>query len=292
MISSVRVDVVIPCFNGARFIERCIMSVLTQTVPVSNIIFVNDGSTDESLKIILKLSETHSNIQVLTQANQGSATARNRGITFSDAAFICFLDVDDYWLPNKIENQLKVFAFNAQRETIAVVSNYFEEKDSVRKLGISIKNFRNITPASLLTFRTVIPGSVSSALVPRLILDRVGYFDEDLKHGEDLDLWIRISREFNWHISNERDVVVSSNPNGVQAQRLMVGSSFERDALKILNRYRSELSSIKYFVMNSFIRSISIRGRRNLSSPLLLSFCHLIIGACYSLTIKIDRISF
>lgn len=289
MIPRDTVDVVIPCFNGASFIERCIESVLSQTAPVNKIIFVDDGSTDDSLAIVLKLQEKHSIIKIITQDNRGLAAARNKGISFSESAFISFLDVDDYWLPDKIENQLKVLALNSRDETIVVASNYFDEIGSSRRPGISNRSKRVITPTSLLTYKTVVPGSGSSAIIPKLVFEQVGIFDEALKYGEDLDLWVRISRNFQWCISAERDVVIYSNPNGMQAQKLGVNSSFEKDSLKILDRNRREFSSIKYLVMKSFIRSISIRGRKKLGSPHFLNFLQLLVGTCYSLTIKIDR---
>lgn len=289
MIPTHTVDVVIPCFNGAGFIERCIESVLSQTAPVNRIIFVDDGSTDESLAIILKLQKKHSIIKVITQDNRGLAAARNKGISFSEASFISFLDVDDYWLPNKIENQLKVVALNATKGTVVVASNYFDEIGSKRRPGISNRSNRLITPRSLLTYRTVVPGSGSSALIPKLVLDQVGHFDEGLKYGEDLDLWIRISRDFQWCISTERDVIIFSNPMGMQAQKMGVNSSFEQDSIKILDRNQRELSYIKFLVMRSFIRSISIRGRKKIGSPIFKSLLQLLVGTYYSLSIRIDR---
>lgn len=289
MIPRETVDVVIPCFNGAAFIERCIESVLSQTVPVNRIIFVDDGSNDESLAIILNMQKKHTNIKVITQDNRGLAAARNKGISFSEASLIGLLDVDDYWLPNKIENQLKIFAMNAAKGTVVVASNYFDEIGSNRRPGISNRSNRTITARNLLTYRTVIPGSGSSALIPKLVFDQIGHFDEGLRYGEDLDLWIRISRNFQWCISAERDVVIFSNPNGIQAQKMAVTSSFERDSLKILERNKLELSIVKYLVMKSFIKSISFRGRKKLRSPYFLSLLQILVGTYYSLTIKIDR---
>jgi hypothetical protein len=134
-----------------------------------------------------------------------------------------------------------------------------------------------------------VPGSGSSALIPRLILDRVGRFDEELRYGEDLDLWIRISRDFQWLISAERDVVVYSNPDGIQARKMDLVNAFERDSFKILNRYRKHLSKITYFVMKSYIYSIAIRGRRGQRMITLRELLHLIVGLSYSVTVKIDR---
>jgi glycosyltransferase involved in cell wall biosynthesis len=283
------VDVVIPCFNGANFIERCIGSVLSQTSPVNKIIFVDDGSTDASLAIILKLQVKHSRIKIITQDNRGLAAARNKGISFSEAALISFLDVDDYWLPNKIENQLKLFHTSTKSKTVAVASNYFDEIDSKRKPGISNSGVRVISPQSLLTYRTVIPGSGSSVLIPKTLFDNVGLFDEQLKYGEDLDLWIRIARNSQWVISNERDVVIYGNPNGIQARKKESTSMFEQDSFKILERYREELTVVQYFLMRSYIRSIAIRGKKRLELLKMKNIMALIVGTYYAMTIKIDR---
>ncbi|MFM6842129.1 MAG: glycosyltransferase family 2 protein, partial [Candidatus Planktophila sp.] len=85
MIPTYTVDVVIPCFNGAIFIERCVKSVLSQTAPVNRIIFVDDGSTDKSLETILSLQEKYPIIKVITQDNRGLAAARNKGLSYSES---------------------------------------------------------------------------------------------------------------------------------------------------------------------------------------------------------------
>jgi glycosyltransferase involved in cell wall biosynthesis len=289
MNSSRSVDVVIPCYNGARFIDRCIKSVLAQTSPVNRIIFVDDGSTDNSLALILKLQEEFSNIQVITQDNQGLAAARNKGISFSEATFLSFLDVDDYWLPTKIENQIDLIESGPKDYRVAIASNYFDEDSSSRRPGITNHSGKLISPESLLTYRCVVPGSGSSALIPRRILDHVGFFDEGLRYGEDLDLWIRIAQDFQWLISAERDVVIYSNPDGIQARKMDAVNAFERDTIKILDRYRKYLSNITYFVMKSYIYSISIRGRGSLRSIALRDYLHLTVGLLYSVSIKVDR---
>jgi len=178
---------------------------------------------------------------------------------------------------------------NTKGKSVAIASNYFDEIDSNRKPGISNRGKRVISPKSLLTYRTVVPGSGSSVLIPKIVLDRVGVFDEKLKYGEDLDLWIRISRNFQWVISNERDVVIYGNPNGIQARKMEAAFMFEQDSFEILERYREDLSSVQYFFMKSYIRSISIRGSKEPEFLKLRNLLALIIGTYYSLTIKIDR---
>lgn len=103
------VDVIIPVFNGARFVEHAVASVQAQTVDVvRQIICVDDGSSDESRDVLERLASTDPRLTVLAQeTNLGVAAARNRGVRHGDAALIAFLDHDDEWLPDKLAAQLE-----------------------------------------------------------------------------------------------------------------------------------------------------------------------------------------
>ncbi len=94
------ISVVIAVYNGAAFIGPCLESVLKQSQPPSEIIVVNDGSTDDTARI---LAAYGSRIVVLTQANAGRSTARNRGMDAACGDYVAFLDADDRFLPHHIE---------------------------------------------------------------------------------------------------------------------------------------------------------------------------------------------
>lgn len=89
------ISIIIPVFNGGKYIERSIKSALDQTFSSIEIIVVNDGSTDETLKIVRSLAEKDSRIKVLDQPNGGVNAARWAGIQASTGQWICFLDADD-----------------------------------------------------------------------------------------------------------------------------------------------------------------------------------------------------
>ena len=99
------VSVVIPNYNGAKFLDESIRSVLNQNYPRLQIIVVDDGSTDESL-LILQRYDTK--IELIRQPNNGSAAARNAGINFAKGEFIALLDADDIWEENKISVQMNL----------------------------------------------------------------------------------------------------------------------------------------------------------------------------------------
>src|SRR5947209_13220762 len=105
------VSVIIPTYNHGRFIADAIESVLAQTYPVSEIIVVDDGSTDETQEVVEKFGEK---VRYIEQANAGVSAARNTGIENSDGDLVAFLDADDTWLPEKIEKQVAKFGADKQ----------------------------------------------------------------------------------------------------------------------------------------------------------------------------------
>ena len=108
MTNDVKFSVVIPLYNKEKYIYDCLMSVANQDYTASEIIVINDGSTDDSLIVINKLEQNISNLVVVNQKNGGEAVARNTGIKKTRYEYIVFLDADDFWLPNHLSqiNQL------------------------------------------------------------------------------------------------------------------------------------------------------------------------------------------
>lgn len=98
-----RVSIVIPCYNGERYLAEAIDSALAQTRPASEIIVVNDGSTDGSADIARAYG---SRILLISTPNRGSSEARNNGAFFARAEFIKYLDADDILVPDALERQL------------------------------------------------------------------------------------------------------------------------------------------------------------------------------------------
>lgn len=126
----VLVSVIIPCFNSSKTIVRAIKSVLVQSNEFNiEIILIDDFSEDDTLKKI-KNFEPPKNISIIVlknEKNMGAGYSRDKGIANSKGQYIAFLDADDYWLPNKLENQIN---FLKENENIAIVySDYFIEKN-------------------------------------------------------------------------------------------------------------------------------------------------------------------
>lgn len=105
MIASV--SVIVPVFNAAETIERCIASLLAQSHPLSQIVIVDDGSTDESLYIARSFEKKHPSVQVHVQPNAGVSAARNRGLRLSSGDYIGFVDPDDFVSPQMYSRLLE-----------------------------------------------------------------------------------------------------------------------------------------------------------------------------------------
>ncbi|MBP3431790.1 MAG: glycosyltransferase family 2 protein [Clostridia bacterium] len=97
------ISIIIPCFNVGRFLEECCKSLANQTNKNFEVIFVNDGSTDDTLDIIKEICEENENYRYVDQQNQGVSGARNTGIQNANGEFVCFIDADDILSPFYLE---------------------------------------------------------------------------------------------------------------------------------------------------------------------------------------------
>ena len=104
MSSGVKVSVVIPCHNAARFVGETLTSVMQQTYPAYEVLVIDDGSADDSAAIAESYGPS---VRVIRQPNQGESIARNRGIQEARGEWIAFLDADDLWSPTKLQQQME-----------------------------------------------------------------------------------------------------------------------------------------------------------------------------------------
>ena len=111
------VSVIIPVYNSEKYVEKCICSVMAQTLPELEIIIINDGSIDESGKILRKLAQKDSRIILLEQENKGVAAARNLGVEKATGKYLTFVDGDDYLQEDYIEKMYSL----AEKETLDMV---------------------------------------------------------------------------------------------------------------------------------------------------------------------------
>jgi len=190
------VDVVIPLFDKAPYVEQAVRSALAQSVPPHSVIVVDDASRDDGPARVLAIAAADPRVRLLaspTGTPRGAAAARNRGIAAGTGELVAFLDADDYWEPGKLEAQLPRLA------DPAIGTVHCGE----RQVDAAGRTLRELYPPAPLSGRALhdavrlqrygVTGSASAVLTRRALLDAAGPFPEGVAFGEDWDMWARLA---------------------------------------------------------------------------------------------------
>jgi glycosyltransferase involved in cell wall biosynthesis len=192
--SEIRVAVIIPYYNGSRFIERSARSVLEQTVQPAEFLVVDDGSSPEEAACLDAFAEKMG-FRVLHKENGGQGSARNAGVAACGAEHICFLDQDDFYLKNHIEILVSAMPKNDPHFGW-VYGELFEADGDGNIVSTSIAGRHARHPKTnieelLANDMFVLP---SASLILRTAFEAVGGFDEQFIGYEDDDLFLRLFR--------------------------------------------------------------------------------------------------
>lgn len=189
------VSVILTTYNGASrgYLEEAIKSVLLQSYPRFDLIIIDDGSTDDTAKVCSKYLEDP-RLHYHYQKNRGLAAARNSGITLSPNEFICFLDDDDVYEKEKLKKQIDFFMQPSHQKTAMVYTglHYIDEQGAL--LGKKTHTANGDIYEHLFYGNTIC--APSSCMIKKSVLDKVGFFREELKSCEDYDLWLRLAKHY------------------------------------------------------------------------------------------------
>lgn len=175
------VSVVIPAFNAGKYLQAAVASVLAQTRAASQIIVVDDGSTDDTAAVAQRLP----GVQLYGKAHSGISATRNAGVAQVTGGYIAFLDADDLWLPDKLEKQLALLA--AQPGTPGVFGRMRQFISPELPAGQQARFQVDPHPTA---------GYVAGCLLmEREAFLRVGLFDEALPGGEFIDWMVRARQQ-------------------------------------------------------------------------------------------------
>ena len=176
------ISIIMPVYNGEKFIQDAIDSVFAQTVSDFELIVVDDGSTDATLAILEAYGDR---LTVLRQQNSGHAAARNAAARISRGQWIAMIDADDLWHPEKLAQQLSV-ADNA--DVVYTAALNFEDSSRVDNTTFADGNCHNGDVFDQLVLDNFI--THSSILMKRDAFLKSGGYDESLKTTCDWDLWL------------------------------------------------------------------------------------------------------
>jgi glycosyltransferase involved in cell wall biosynthesis len=210
------VSVIIPTYNRADMITESIQSVLNQTYTEFELLVVDDGSTDNTKQVVESIKDERIRNIVMPE-NGGAGAARNEGIRQAKYDYIAFQDSDDFWLPEKLEKQMKLLAQHPEAGIVYCAYECHKPNGDVcivpdREIPMNEKSGYIYEH---MLYRNTIGAPV--VLVRRECLERTGLFDERLSALEDWELFLRIAKEYEIAYLDEALVKVNLRNGGVSS---------------------------------------------------------------------------
>jgi glycosyltransferase involved in cell wall biosynthesis len=250
-----KVTVVIPVYNGERFIRATLDSVFAQTYQNYEVICVDDGSKDGSAAILKSYAER---IQVIRQENTGQAGARNAGVKKGTGDYVAFLDQDDLWYPSKLDRQVAVLDSNPEAVVAHCDMDWIDETGNViernRVFATRMSVQKGLTMTGLFGWDPCI--YPSTTLIRKAAFERVGGFDPEIPwYGEDIDLMIRLREEGLFLFLEETGTQYrkhSSNCSGTGTDAMF--NCAEKFFQKLKTRYASDTA--KALLLDKFLAQV------------------------------------
>lgn len=283
-------SVVIPLYNKQRYIRETLKSVLEQTFQDFEILVVDDGSSDESLKEAKKV--VSEKIRIIEQPNQGVAVARNTGIQHAEGEYISFLDADDKWKKNYLET-IDELTRKYQQSDIFVTAYAVDMGDGKINLSTQLTPEEGCLESYWLTLKEKYDFVWTSATtIRRDALLKAKLFRPGEKIGQDLDMWARVARN-NPSVAYSAKACVEYNRSAEENARTRVKIAWARAFIgdleeELVNpaRTKQELEAIQHkydlkmtvYIFTSILAEEKARaylalknwrGRRNIKNCLL-----------------------
>lgn len=221
-----KVSVIIPSFNCEAYIAETINSILNQSFKDVELIIVDDGSTDRTQEIVASYGTA---VRLITQANARVCSARNRGIREAKGEFICLVDHDDYWFPQKLERQLQEFELHPDAGVVySAFIRWARDEDGhfPAPQSFDLTSYADDTAPDFSgwiyhQFLLDCWMLTSTAIFRAEVFEKCGMFDVKLPYSEDWDLWLKISREY--------PLIMLRRPTTLYRQHPMQGNRIVRD---------------------------------------------------------------
>jgi len=183
-------SVVVPTYQRAVLLERLLESIARQTTRDFEVLVIDDASGDEYRyeRVIERFSGEYPLRYLRNDTNRGAQYSRNRGVSASNGELIAFVDDDDEWLPRKLEREAAVFGGAAP--SVGLVYSW---ADAVAEDGAVVHRYRAVVRGNAL--REILEACFipsPTVVVRRVVLEKVGIFDESLESCQDWDMWTRV----------------------------------------------------------------------------------------------------
>jgi len=249
------ISVVIPVYNKEKFIENTIYSVLNQTFSDFELIIVDDSSTDKSLSIIDSIKDKR--IKTYSIKNSGVSKSRNYGVEKSSSNLIAFLDADDLWKNNHLEQLYKLYLENPNCGMYAM--SYIKNINfkSYKKSYFGLSNFSGILENFFTSSSVDCIASSSSVMIPLNVFKKINGFNENLKKREDTALWIKIALNYKIAFSTITTVEIVITEHGNHLSKSHENPWCFFDLFKFQEQNNVDLK--KFLDLNRFSEAINFK---------------------------------
>ncbi len=221
-------SIIIPLYNKSTYIEKALHSVLNQTFQEFEVIIIDDGSKDVSAQRVEDIFQTQGLLtdkyKLIKQSNQGVSTARNNAVKLAVYDYIAFLDADDWWSPEYLENMKQLVEKYPNAGIFA--SSYYKVKygkTTPAKIGVDESFQDGLIHYFQVYAKTLwMPLTSINTVIKREIFEKLNGFNSQLKLGEDFDLWVRVAEKYPVALLNKplafynQDVDVNSRAVGIK----------------------------------------------------------------------------
>lgn len=199
-----KVSIVIPVYNAEKYITETVDSVLQQSYEDWELLLVEDGSADDTVKVISEFTDERIRI-ILLPSNQGAARARNTGIKEATGRYIAFLDADDLWLPEKLEHQLQ---FQKELQAGFTFSGYEFGDETAHPTGKVVRVPKELTYRQALRNTTIFTSTVifDTNIIPKDSIEM------PIIKSEDTALWWKILRSGHTAYGLDENLVIYRRP--------------------------------------------------------------------------------
>ena len=241
------ISVIIPVYNGEKTIGETIKSVCEQDFTDWELIIIDDGSTDSTLRVIERIVD--SRIKVFSFPNGGQAISRNRGIAKAKGEYIAFLDADDLWTPDKLECQILALEENPQAAVAYSWVDWIDESGNFIQRG-SYVNFAGNVYENILLINFF--GNGSNPLICKQALEKVGGFETSLIPAEDWDMWIKLAAHYPFALVPKSQVLyrLSSTSQSTNIRKL------ETATLKVIEKAFAQAPESLQYIKKASLANI------------------------------------
>jgi glycosyltransferase involved in cell wall biosynthesis len=188
-----RVSVILPVFNGGRFLAAAVESILKQSFSDFELIAIDDGSTDDSAVLLSSFARSDTRVRVITQANMGIVKSLNRALELARGEYIARMDADDEALPSRFSLQV---AFLDTHPEIAVLGSAITLIDAAGAVMREIDYPLTPTEVDRFLMKAGSAFAHPAVMARRDAIQTVGGYRELLQHAEDYDLWLRMAERY------------------------------------------------------------------------------------------------